>query len=361
MKPETLGRDAVSITLVAIMVTLVLAFISIPVTSAEVTELNVDPQVVDPGDIISITGNATPWEEVWISSSFELPLYVEDGEYSREFNGIHFIGGRKDFSVTAENIKNIQVSLSRAVLGQPVTITCSGQIMTFSCLGQTKTSPINDINETRAVSISFSTPIEIAGFSKDISGEKDIHISGEAAEGATSVDLKVAMTLKSRVEYTPLSNYIPLADSNGDFPIDINTKGVPEGEFLISARGMDGEKIEKTVYIGVTPTPTPSPSPSPTPTPTETSTSSDTSTPSPSPSPSPSTSPSPTPTATAMPTTTLAPTATPAVTSPTPAPATPSPSPSPTPSQRWIPGFEAVFAIAGLLAVAYLALRKRRK
>jgi len=40
---------------------------------------------------------------------------------------------------------------------------------------------------------------------------------------------------------------------------------------------------------------------------------------------------------------------------PTPAPATPTPTPKP------IPGYEVVFMIAGLLAVAYLVQRKRRK
>ena len=42
---------------------------------------------------------------------------------------------------------------------------------------------------------------------------------------------------------------------------------------------------------------------------------------------------------------------------PTPAPATPTPTPTPKP----IPGYEAIFTIAGLLAVAYLVQRKRRK
>ena len=58
------------------------------------------------------------------------------------------------------------------------------------------------------------------------------------------------------------------------------------------------------------------------------------------------------------------PTPTPAVT-PTATPtATPSPTPSPTPTptpKPGIPGYEAVFAIAGLLAVAYLVLRRNRK
>jgi len=66
------------------------------------------------------------------------------------------------------------------------------------------------------------------------------------------------------------------------------------------------------------------------------------------------TKPAATPTPTAAPTATVTPTPTipPVVTTPT-------PTPTPTPTEE--PGFEAVFAIAGLLAVAYLVLRKKRK
>jgi len=40
----------------------------------------------------------------------------------------------------------------------------------------------------------------------------------------------------------------------------------------------------------------------------------------------------------------------------------PAPAPTPSPSKRWmIPGFDAIFAIAGLLAVAYLVLRGRMR
>ncbi len=67
--------------------------------------------------------------------------------------------------------------------------------------------------------------------------------------------------------------------------------------------------------------------------------------------------PSPTPTASPIATPTLTPTASPAETPFT--PATPSPAPSPT-SKPLIPGFEAVFAIAGLLAIAYLVLRIKK-
>ena len=367
MKPETLGRDAILTTLAMVMLTLVLASIStfIPITSAEVTELNVNPQVVNPCDVITISGKATmSGEEVWIGSSFELPLDVEAGEYSRDFNGINFPKGEKTFSVTAENIKNISVSLSPVLWGQTVTITCSGQTMTVTAFGITKTEPLEEsIDETGVAMFSILFPVTFGPVTFDISGKKNVKVEGGAAEGATSVNLKVTSSIKVT------------SDANGDFPkegpLELNTEGVPEGEFLISAKGTDGEKKEETVYIGVTPTPTPTPSPSPSPSPTPTPTSSSSNgsdgngapdtTLSPTPSPSPTLSPSPTPTSTSTPMATLAPTATPASQAPTPVTPTPSPSPSPNSSQRGIPGFEAVFAIAGLLAVVYLVRKKREK
>ncbi len=65
-------------------------------------------------------------------------------------------------------------------------------------------------------------------------------------------------------------------------------------------------------------------------------------------------------TPTPTPTPTLTPTPTPEVTpTPTMPPVTPSPTPTPTPTPP-TPGFEAIFTIAGLLAVAYLVLRRKR-
>ena len=63
----------------------------------------------------------------------------------------------------------------------------------------------------------------------------------------------------------------------------------------------------------------------------------------------------PTPTPTAIPKPTATPIPTPV---PTSAPATPAPATS-TPEEQQ-PGFEAVFAIAGLLAIAYMVLKRRR-
>ncbi|MBE0516859.1 MAG: PGF-CTERM sorting domain-containing protein [Methanophagales archaeon] len=55
----------------------------------------------------------------------------------------------------------------------------------------------------------------------------------------------------------------------------------------------------------------------------------------------------------------VTPTPTPTATPTAPPTVAPSPSPTATPTPKQ-PGFEAVFAIAGLLAVAYIVLRRRR-
>ena len=108
----------------------------------------------------------------------------------------------------------------------------------------------------------------------------------------------------------------PTADE-GVFNATIDTTDAVPGTYTIEADDGDGNTDTATVEI-VAAVPTPTPVVSPTPTP---------------------------------------------VVSPTPTPVTPTPTPTPvetpTPTPK-PPGFEAVFAIACLLAIAYLVLRKRR-
>ena len=66
------------------------------------------------------------------------------------------------------------------------------------------------------------------------------------------------------------------------------------------------------------------------------------------------------PAATPSPTPTVTPKPTATPTMPPPVTPTPSPTPTPTPTPE-PPGFEAVFAIAGLLAVAYLVMRRKKR
>ncbi len=214
-------------------------------TSAEVTELN-GPSEILQGREASISGKASPNEAVWLSSSFEfsLPVSVSDGKYACEFAGVHFPAGEKRFSVTAENVKNIRVSLS-PVFWHTIEYPLSGP---------------EDATEDGVATLSISFPARMHGTKIDISGRKNVKVYGDAAEGATAVVLKSEMSIKVT------------ADSNGDFLLNLSTEGVPFGEFLISA----GE-VEKTVSVvsaeslplpspspRLTPSPTPSPTPNPT-------------------------------------------------------------------------------------------------
>ena len=85
---------------------------TITITSADVTELNVNPRVVVQGEEASILGKAAPNEAVWLKTSFAISLPVSDGKYACDFSDVYFPAGEKTFSVTAENVKNIRTSLS---------------------------------------------------------------------------------------------------------------------------------------------------------------------------------------------------------------------------------------------------------
>jgi PGF-CTERM protein len=120
----------------------------------------------------------------------------------------------------------------------------------------------------------------------------------------------IVVTAKGPKELTPATVLV----KNGTFNATFDTTDAPTGMYTVEADDGDGHTDEATVSI-VTAVPTPVVSPTPTPV------------------------------VSATP---------PPVATPTP---TPEETPTPTPEP---PGFEAVFAIAGLLAVAYLVLRRRK-
>ena len=254
---------------VAVLVVLFI-FLSLqsPVMGASVSELIIPGEVLQ-GDTFSITGKAVPNEEIWINSSFafSLPVSVSGdngGRYYHEFRGIHFPEGEKTFSLTVENVTNLRISISPILL-------------------RSFEYPLDGPKEASSgvVSISFSFPLTWYGIVVDIAGEKDLALYGDAAEDATTVNVEVVMSKKV------------IADANGDFGLNISTEGVPAGEFVITAGG-----IEKTLRIVSTPSPTPTPTPTATPSPSPT----PTLTPTPVPTPAPTPMPTPTPAPTPMPT-----------------------------------------------------------
>ncbi|MBA5942227.1 MAG: hypothetical protein H0M93_02705 [Methanophagales archaeon] len=202
--------------------------------SAGVTALEVNPEEILPGDTLSISGKASPNDEIWINSVFELSLSpTYDARYSREFTGIYFPAGEKSFTLTAENVENIRISLS-PVFWRTVEFPLDG--------------PLNATDGTATISIAF--PVIWSGMPFNIEGEKNVNVFGDAIDNVTPVNLQVTMAIKV------------IADSNGYFSLEIDTGGVPKGEFLISAG-----RHTKTVSVVTKLTPAPDPEPDPKPDP----------------------------------------------------------------------------------------------
>jgi PGF-CTERM protein len=118
----------------------------------------------------------------------------------------------------------------------------------------------------------------------------------------------IVVTVTGPKELAPATTAV----TNGTFEATFDTTGTPVGTYTVKVDDGDGHTDDATVDISEKAKPTPPP----------------------------------TPTATAKPTATPVPTAEPTAT------------PEPTPTKT--PGFEAVFAIAGMLAIAYLVLRRRK-
>jgi hypothetical protein len=206
----------------AILIVLTVAsLISAPITStrAEVTDLQVSPAVVVQGENLAISGMASPYEEVWLNLSFELVLPVSDGKYSREFYGLYFPPGNKSFVVTVRNIKNIRLGFYIPFINWWFKYPLDG--------------PLNATDGIATISISFPPGVTIDGVTiKNIEGEQDVLVYGEALEGATSVTLEFNMSI------------CVAADSDGHFELNLSTKGVPVGEYVLSADG-----FQKTVQV----------------------------------------------------------------------------------------------------------------
>jgi len=213
MKKEAIGTKGIFVILFLALTFTITLFLAIG--SAEVTELKVNPEVVIQGANVSLSGRAAPNETVWIKSSFVIPLLVSDGKYTAEFEDILFPPGEKKFSVTAENVADIRISLG-PLFGSEVEYPLDG--------------PLGATNGTATIAI--SVPFTMMGIPVNIGGEKDVNVYGNAAEDAEFVNMSIDMSIKV------------IADTNGNFKLGVNTGGVPLGEFVITAGA-----INKTVEV----------------------------------------------------------------------------------------------------------------
>ena len=297
---------------------LIFALLFSTTANAAILELEIAPKNPEPGDEITISGIASPNQEITIASSFKDIIQVSAGKYKYDLKDIEVPSKPNRFTVTTKNVENLRVGV-KILIWITKSFPASGGVATIS-------------------------------HSDVLPGNYDIKIFGDAVNGASTVDLHVTASLKTK------------ADSNGNFKAKIGTKGLPPGIYTLTAAAPDGASKTISVFAGEQPAesesePTPTPTPPPTSTPIGTSTPTITPTITPTPIVTPLQNRTPAPSAITTPIipVTITPTPTPVS-----IPTTPVSAPVPKPKPR-IPGFEAIFFIGGLLAVAYLFLRKKKK
>lgn len=263
-----------------ILVASLLVSTLIPISSASVSYFEITPDNPVKGDIVKIAGTASAYEQVPIELSFEKDLSVAGGKYDWLLSSIEIPKGENRFTVTATNVKKLNVALKL------------GFWFTRS----------TDANENGFARISQSN---VPG------GNRKAKISGESVSESGTVKIKVEATV-----------YLT-AEANGNFEYSYDTSPIPLGEFKVKVGDGSARTIE---LLETRPTSTPTPTlpasggggggggggasitPTPTPTPTPTTTgnvttinnetvisTTPTSTPSPTPSPSPSMTPTPIP------------------------------------------------------------------
>ncbi|MDD3245410.1 MAG: hypothetical protein PHF18_00835 [Methanosarcina sp.] len=179
----------------------ILALLMISPAAASVSDWEYSPENPVIGDTLSIEGSASPEEELDVLVNFEKTVSVSEGKYEYILEDVEIPNGfDNNFNVEATGAKNLNVRVKMLIW-------------------MTKSADAS--GNTATVSQSSVPP-----------GTYIIKIDGDAAEGASSVDLKITAIQGIK------------ANSGGDFSYSYNTKAVPVGDFEINVGG-----ITKTVTI----------------------------------------------------------------------------------------------------------------
>jgi len=160
---------------------------------AEVTEIAISPENPAPGDIVTVSGKASPNEEISVSIDFEKIQSVSNGNYEYRIGKITIPEGSESFSLRAEGVDSLDITLYVMGQGLPsLPVTVNNGIATF-------------------------------GTSKITSGTYDIGLSG------TSSNDEVTLTFGGKGSIN--------ADSDGNFQYPYKTENMPEGEFTLNVGG----------------------------------------------------------------------------------------------------------------------------
>ena len=153
------------------------------------------------GSTVSVTGTASPGEQVSMRSSFTINLPVSGGQYEYE-TSVVIPQEPNRFQVTARNVEDFNAGVKMGIW------------ITKRFQASGGTASISHANVP--------------------SGRYNIKLFGEAQPGSSQVPVEVGA--ETRV----------MADGNGKYSLDIDTSGIPAGEYRIEVAGET-----KTIQVGI--------------------------------------------------------------------------------------------------------------
>jgi hypothetical protein len=157
-----------------------------------------------PGEMVTIRGSADPNQAMSFSSSFEMNLPTGSGSFEYVADNVEVPQKPNQFSVTAKNVKDLSVGVK---------------------MGIWLTKSFQASGGTAHISHSDVPP-----------GRYTIKIFGNALEESSPVSIEI------------LAGTTVKADSNGKYSLDIDTSGIPIGDYKIEGSGKS-----KVIKIGGSP------------------------------------------------------------------------------------------------------------
>jgi hypothetical protein len=152
------------------------------------------------GSTVSVTGTTSPGEQISLRSSFTMNLLVSGGQYEYETR-VEIPPEPNRFSVTARNVKDFNAGVKMGIW------------ITKRFQANGGTASISHANVP--------------------AGSYDLKMFGEALPGSNTVPVDVVAETQVK------------ADAGGKYNLDIDTSGVPAGEYKIEAAGET-----RTIQIG---------------------------------------------------------------------------------------------------------------
>ncbi len=171
--------------------------ITTAVSCASAAEFSISPEKPSPGDTVTLTGKASPNEDIPVSISFSMDSDVSDGKYIYSLESFTLPKDLSSISMKAVGVNDLKIEVKLPVVGYTAVpekyIKLNGNVASF-------------------------------GTSKLKEGTYGIRLSG-SADDATKV--KLVFDVKGSIT----------ADADGNFAYTYNTAGMPEGDYSIKAGG----------------------------------------------------------------------------------------------------------------------------